>query len=155
MKKLISSMALAAVMFSANALGADSMHYFEIDKFMKSNAFKTSLSGNVEFKFGKGSGAGEKIIAKDLISNKKSSKTDKGDTFSDMKGEFADNEKACAWTLLSALKTFEERAMKEGGKKVVNLTGYFKKQEYDSKDRFQCAVGGIMVGVALRGDIAK
>lgn len=58
-------------------------------------------------------------------------------------------------TAAAALKAFGERALKEGGSKVVNLTGYFRKQEYNSNDKFQCVAGNIMSAVTLRGDIAK
>ena len=101
------------------------------------------MPANVSFKFGKGSGAGSNIILKDIISNKRTNGVGKSD------------EESCRWALAAALKAFGQRAIKEGGSKVVNLTGYFRKQEYNSKDKFQCVAGNIMSAVTLRGDIAK
>ena len=83
------------------------------------------------------------MIVRDLTSNKKTNGFNKSD------------EEACQIALLSALKSFQERAVKEGGTKVVNLTGYYKKQPFNSKTQFQCGSGSLMSGVTLRGDIAK
>lgn len=128
--------------FGFSALSAkDKILYLPIQDALNSKEAKEVLNPNIKFSFGSGTKAN--IIVKDLQANKKTNSFNKSD------------EKACQWVFLSALKTFQERAVNEGGKRVVNLTGYFKKESYDSKDKFQCAVGAIMAGVTLRGDIAK
>ncbi|MCZ6166724.1 excinuclease ABC subunit A [Campylobacter ureolyticus] len=139
MKKLVLAIFIA---FSFTNLSAkDKILYLPISDVLNSKEAKEALDPNIKLSFG--SGAKANIIAKNLQANKKTNSVNKSD------------EEACKWVLLSALKTFQDRAVKEGGTKVVNLTGYFKKQPYDSKDKFQCAVGSIMAGVTLRGDIAK
>ena len=53
------------------------------------------------------------------------------------------------------IKNSSNSAKKENATKVVNLTSYFKKQEFKSTTEYECAIGNIMTGVALKGDIAK
>ena len=138
MKRLVS---LVAVLAFASTLSArDDVKYHSLD-FLKGPKAKEFLLPNVSISFG--TGYTGKVIVKDLTSNKKTNGFNKSD------------EEACQIALLSALKSFQERAVKEGGTKVVNLTGYYKKQPFNSKTQFQCGSGSLMSGVTLRGDIAK
>ena len=99
------------------------------------------LNPNVKLSFG--SGGKGKILKQGLTANKKTNAFNKSD------------QEACEWAMLSALRTFQDRAIQEGGSKVINLTGYYKKQPFDSKTQFQCGAGALMAGVTLKGDIAK
>lgn len=90
-----------------------------------------------------GTGTSGDFIVKNITSNKKTNAANKSD------------EEACTWAFLSAVKAFQDRARKEGGTKVVNLTSYYKKNDFNSKTHFQCGAGNIMAGVTLKGDIAK
>lgn len=138
MKKIVS---LVAVLAFASSLSArDDVRYHSLD-FLKGPKAKEFLLPNVSVSFG--TGYTDNIIVKDLTANKKTNGFNKGD------------EEACQIALLSAIKTFQERAVKEGGTKVVNLTGYYKKQPFNSKTQFQCGSGALMSGVTLKGDIAK
>lgn len=138
MKKLISLVAILAFATSLNA--RDDVKYHSLD-FLNGSKAKNFLLPNVSISFG--TGYSGQVIVKDLTSNKKTNGFNKSD------------EEACQIALLSALKTFQERALKEGGTKVVNLTGYYKKQPFNSKTQFQCGSGALMSGVTLKGDIAK
>ena len=140
MKKLFCLMCVA---FVSIGFAKNDIVYMDIKEAMGSPKAKEELHGDIEFKFGKGSGSADKIIKSNLTSNKKTNGAGKSDKDS------------CTQAFLSALITFQERARKEGGTKVVNLTGYFKKQPYDSTTQFQCAIGGVMTAVTLKGDIAK
>ena len=138
MKKLISLVAILAFATSLNA--RDDVKYHSLD-FLNGPKAKNFLLPNVSISFG--TGYSGQVIVKDLTSNKNTNGFNKSD------------EEACQIALLSALKTFQERALKEGGTKVVNLTGYYKKQPFNSKTQFQCGSGALMSGVTLKGDIAK
>ena len=138
MKKLISLVAILAFATSLNA--RDDVKYHSLD-FLNGPKAKNFLLPNVSISFG--TGYSGQVIVKDLTSNKKTNGFNKS------------YEEACQIALLSALKTFQERALKEGGTKVVNLTGYYKKQPFNSKTQFQCGSGALMSGVTLKGDIAK
>lgn len=138
MKKL-AFLAVFSMLFSALAVAKDEYLYLDLKSALNDPKVKAAIPSNVSFKFGKGSGAGAKIILKDIVSNKRTNGVGKSD------------EDSCRWALAAALKAFGERALKEGGSKVVNLTGYFRKQEYNSNDKFQCVAGNIMSAVTLRG----
>lgn len=139
MKKVI--VAMFCLLIGSSVFGADRILYLPIKDVLNSKEAKEVLDPNIKFEFGNGSSA--KIIKKDLISNKKTNRVGKKD------------EEACAWVLLSALKSFQDTAKQNGASKVVNLKGYFKKDSYNSKTNFQCAIGLLMAGVTLKGDIAK
>ncbi len=82
-----------------------------------------------------------------------------------MMGEFRTNKKtnafnksdqeACYWTFLSAIKTLQERAKREGGTKVVQIKSNYKNKEFVSETQFQCGAGRFVAGVALKGRVAK
>tara|TARA_R110002124_G_scaffold2850_23_gene18766 strand:- start:2925 stop:3380 length:456 start_codon:yes stop_codon:yes gene_type:complete len=62
---------------------------------------------------------------------------------------------ACNWAALSAVKTLQERALKEGGNAVINIKSYYKKNEVSHDDQFECHSGAFVTGVALIGDVVK
>ena len=117
------------------------MHHFSIEEALSSPKAKGVIDPNIKLSFGSGTKGG--IIKSGLTANKKTNAFNKSD------------KEACEWAFLSAIKTFQERAVKEGGTKVINLTGYYKKKAFDSKTQFQCGAGALMAGVTLKGDIAK
>ena len=136
------SLVLAGICALALNLSArDDVHHFSIEEALSSPKAKEVLDPNIKLSFGSGTKGG--IIKSGLMANKKTNAFNKSD------------KEACQWAFLSAIKTFQERAVQEGGAKVVNLTGYYKKQPFDSKTQFQCGAGALMAGVTLKGDIAK
>lgn len=102
---------------------------------------KEVLDPSIKLYFGK-NGSGTKITSL-LSANKKTNAVGKSD------------EEACNWAFLAAMKTFQERAKREGGTKVINLSSYYYKKEFISDKEFECGVGNVMVGVTFRGYVAK
>lgn len=64
-------------------------------------------------------------------------------------------EQACRWALYSAIKQFQQDARKQGSTQVVNVVSNWKHQVPDNQEMYQCAVGNMLVGVALKGEIIK
>ncbi|QCD52729.1 hypothetical protein [Campylobacter sp. RM16192] len=64
-----------------------------------------------------------------------------------------DYTKSCYYAFLAALRNLQKVAEKNGSKTIVNIQGNFKNEIYDSRDKFQCAVGGTKTTVALRADL--
>ncbi|CUU70407.1 excinuclease ATPase [Campylobacter hyointestinalis subsp. hyointestinalis] len=127
--------------FASSLFARNDILYFPLKDVLESEKAKEIIDPSIELIFGSGN-TGE-IVTKQVRTNKKTNafgKTDK---------------KACEWALLSALKSLQERAKKDGGTKVINITGYYYKNEFDSKTEFQCGAGSIMAGVTLIGDVAK
>lgn len=136
--------ATIVALFASSVLYAkNEVQYFDLNSALQSADFKRHLNDNITFKFGSNSGQGEKIIVSGVSTRQKANGVGKTD------------EAACRRALLNALIRFQKRALKEGGTKVVNLTGFYANQPYDSTERFQCGVGNVVSGVALKGDIAK
>lgn len=115
-------------------------HHFSIANALASEKGQEVLNPNISTSFAGGSG---RVIAKGLVSNKKTNSFNKT------------SEEACQIAFLSAVKQFQIRAQELGGSKVVNLVSYYKKNTYTSKTEYECEVGNIMAGVALKGDIAR
>lgn len=139
MKKLLVTLLLVSV--SSVAFAKNDIVTFPLSDVLNSPKAKEVLDPNIQISFG--SGTKGNIIKAQLQSSKKTNAVGKSD------------QEACNWALLSALKTFQQRAIQEGGTKVINLTGYYYKNSFDSKTQFQCGVGNIMASVTLKGDIAK
>ena len=139
MKKLLVLAGVCALALNLSA--RDDVHHFSIEEALSSPKAKGVLDPNIKLSLGSGTNGGN--IKSGLTANKKTNAFNKSD------------KEACEWAFLSAVKTFQERAVKEGGTRVVNLTGYYKKQPFDSKTQFQCGAGALMAGVTLKGDIAK
>lgn len=65
------------------------------------------------------------------------------------------NEEACQWVMLSALIQLRNRAQSVGGDAVVNIRSNWRNAETSSSTEYQCSVGFLMAGVALKGDIVS
>jgi len=65
------------------------------------------------------------------------------------------DEAACNWAFLSAVKSLQDRARREGGTKVINIKSNYQNKEFASTSKFQCGAGAFLVGVALKGTVAK
>lgn len=133
---------VVAALFVANsAYAKNDIVRFPIAAALAEPDAKAKLDPNIKFYFGNKS-AGRKITQQ-LSSNKKANGVGKSD------------QAACNRAFLSALLSFQDRAKKEGGNKVVNITSYYYKNVFVSDKEFECGVGTIMSGVTLRGYIAK
>lgn len=62
---------------------------------------------------------------------------------------------ACNWVFLSAMLQLQKRAEQLGADAVVNIVSNYKKVEFASEKEFECHVGMLMAGVALKGDFVK
>lgn len=65
------------------------------------------------------------------------------------------DEEACTWGMLSALKELGERAIAEGGNAVINIVSYYKKKPFLSTTLYECHAGAFVAGVALKGTVVK
>jgi lipoprotein len=108
----------------------------------KKGSAKEILDPSIALVFGHGDG-GDNILQADMVSNRKTNGFGKSDV------------DACHWAFLSAVKQFQQSAKDVGGTKVVNLVSYYKKREFKSTTEYECHAGAFIVGVTLKGDIAR
>jgi hypothetical protein len=62
---------------------------------------------------------------------------------------------ACNEALLWTLLALEKRAQQAGANAVVNIVSFYQKKEMSSVSQFECHVGNVIVGVAMKGELVK
>lgn len=146
MKKIITTILGLSVSFIlvTSAHARDTKLQLPIDAAMSKPEAKEKLGhSSVKFYFGKQK---HPKVTKSLISdvtNKKTNAFGKSD------------EDACNWAFLSAMLALEQRAQSLGANAVINIVSYYKKNTFSSNTEFECHAGGLMAGVALKGDFVK
>lgn len=134
---------LIGLSFANLAQARDTRYLLPIAPAMNSNPVQERLDGTVKFYFGN---QAHPAILKDFGSattNPKSSAFLKSYT------------RSCNRAFLSALISLQNHAKKVGANAVVNVVSYYKKNEFSSADQFECHEGGLIAGVALKGDFVK
>ncbi|HEX7641737.1 MAG TPA: excinuclease ATPase subunit [Burkholderiaceae bacterium] len=143
MKKLVSAAAVVAAIFSIPAHASDEKMMFPIAGGMSDSEAQAKLDPSVKFYFG--NQPTPKVISR-LGADKTSQKTNAFAKSSD---------KVCNHAFLSALLSLQKRAHELGANAVVNVVSNYNNVEYSSQTDFECHVGGIMGGVALKGEFVK
>ncbi|MBO4480820.1 MAG: excinuclease ABC subunit A [Alphaproteobacteria bacterium] len=64
-------------------------------------------------------------------------------------------EDACQIAFLSAIKSLQNRAVKQGGNAVTNIHSYYKNVPQWSDTTYRCEDGHIVTAVTLRGTVIK
>jgi hypothetical protein len=62
---------------------------------------------------------------------------------------------ACEWVFLTAVIQMQAKAAELGADAIINIKSNYKNIEYSSSSKYQCGAGGIIAGVALKGDFVK
>ena len=132
---------MLSFVFCAEVQADDIKHSFSIQEALASKEYKGRLNKEIKFYFGT---KPDQRIRKNLgnfVTNKKTNaflKTDR---------------KACEWVFLSALLSLQKQVVAKGGNAVINISSFYKKNEMSSETRFDCYVGLLMAGVALKGTV--
>lgn len=140
--RLLGALVVAALIVPTAAGARDTVSTFPIADVLNNPEYAERLKG-VSYFFGE---QGHPEVAQsfgEYQSNKKTNAFNKSD------------KEACEWVFLSALLSFHDRALSSGGDAVVNIRGYYKKQEFSSESEFQCGAGALMAGVTLTGEVVK
>ena len=134
-----------AVSFLCCALSAgvvqarDTRHKFDVAPVLEKYADR--LDG-VRFYFGKQPHPRTIRTMGEFQSNKKTNAFNKSD------------QKACEWSFLSALLSFKQRAINEGGNAVIAMWSNYKSTRFDSDTQFECGAGAFVAGVTIKGTVA-
>jgi uncharacterized protein YbjQ (UPF0145 family) len=143
MKASLGVLASIIVLAATPAVAADALGPHDLAGVLQRPDYMSQLEG-VQFYFGD---APHPAVARTIEADTKTSlRTRKF-------GRSA--EEACQWVLLSSLLSLKERALATGGNAVVNIRSNWENVETSSSSQYQCAVGGLMAGVALKGDIVS
>ncbi len=125
---------------AAQVQAADRQLFLPIDEALQSPKAKEVLNPNIKLHFASGGGT---VLARDVVTNKKTNAFGKSD------------EKACAHVFLSAVRQLQDRAEQEGGSGISNIVSYYKRNVHASTKEYECHAGGVIAGVALKGDVVR
>lgn len=144
MKRLLNAALLTLSIAAPNAFAGDTRLELPLQELIDSpQAKEAGIDGSVRFYLaGQTHPAVVSRMGED-VSNKKTNGVGKNDV------------ESCRWVALSVLKAFQESAKARGANAVVDITSYFKKNEFKSPTNYECYAGNIMSGVALKGTYAK
>jgi uncharacterized protein YbjQ (UPF0145 family) len=140
-RKIFLILLVAMVALSAEA--RDDKTMFSIADAMNTEDAKAKLDQGIHFYFGDQKHPKVEKTFGEFMSNKKTNAFNKTDT------------RACQWAFLSAMLSFQQRAVNMGGNAVINIRSYYKKNKVSSTDEFECGVGHIIAGVTFLGDVVK
>ncbi|MFP5391798.1 MAG: excinuclease ATPase subunit [Gammaproteobacteria bacterium] len=143
MKKLVlATLVLAALGSTVSVQAADKKVLVPIENAMNDNNARDKLN---QVKFFWGQQKTPKVLEK-RGSDKTSQKTN---AFG------KSDEKVCHWAFLSAMLNLQKRAQALGANAVVNIVSNYNNVEYSSETEFECHVGNVVGGVALKADFVK
>lgn len=104
---------------------------------------KRRLSSGVQFFFGSDMHPAVATSFGVYTSSKKTNGTNKTD------------KEACEWAFLSAMLSFQQRAVELGGNAVINIRSYYDKHGVSSETEYECGSGALMSGVTFQGEVVK
>lgn len=136
------AIAAALTMPPFAAIARDDVASYPISDVLSNPQYAGRLEG-VRFFFGNEAYPAIERSFGEYQSNKKTNAVNKSD------------KEACEWVFLSALLSFHQRALSQGGNAVINIRGYYKKRPFSSETHFQCGAGATIAGVTLKGTVVK
>lgn len=135
--------AVLCVLSANDASARNDKKMFPIQDAMTTPDAQQKLNQNIKFYFGDQPHPKIARSFGEFQSNKKTNAFNKSD-----KG-------ACEWAFLSAMLSFQERALSEGGNAVVNIKSYYHKNLISDRDQYECGAGNLMAGVTFKGTVVK
>jgi len=143
MKKMFTQMVAAFLLFAAgSAMARDTVLHLPFSQVLEMPEAQSKLDGTVKFYL---DGVSLPSVTKKLgsgVSNRKTNGAGKSDEY------------GCRWAALSTLLAFQESAKRQGANAVINIVSYYKKREFKSSSEYECHAGGLIIGVALKGEYA-
>jgi uncharacterized protein YbjQ (UPF0145 family) len=134
--------ASATAIWVAPAAARDTRYELKIADVQADPRYAENVPAGVKFYFAnQAAPAGQNLG--EFVTNRKTNSFGKQD------------EEACTWAMISAMKELGERAIAEGGNAVINIVSYYKKKPFSSDTLYECHAGAIVAGVALKGEVVK
>jgi hypothetical protein len=142
MKHLVAVILVFALLLSASTGDArNTIHQLSIEEALAEGAAKEVLIDGVALYFGDQATPSVESNHGQFTANRKTNAFNKSD------------EEACKWVFLSAVKSLQERARREGGNAVINIYSYYYKNKFVSDTQFECGAGAMVAGVTMIGDV--
>lgn len=138
----IAALLTTACLATVPAEARDTKYELKIADVMADPRYAENVPAGVTFYFASQAAPAAKDLG-EFVTNRKTNSFGKQD------------EEACTWAMISALKELGERALAEGGNAVVGVVSYYKKKVFASDTLFECHAGAVVAGVALKGNVVK
>ena len=136
-----SILALAA---ASPALARDDRLMFPVsDGMEKGKTTQERIDPEIKVYFGKQKSPAVERKMGEFTANRKTNATNKTD------------KEACEISFVSAVLSLQQRARREGGDAVINITSVYKNENRESDTEYLCGAGTFVSGVALRGTVVK
>lgn len=142
-KKILLYLSALFFFLCSPAYGVDSLLNFPIDSAMQNGEVKDALRKNVAIYWGD---QATPAVTMALGTFKTSKRTN---------GLMKPKQEACEWALASALVTLQDRALREGGNAIINVSSNINNNTVSSQTHFDCLVGSVMVNVALSAQVVQ
>ena len=143
MKRLLTLGVTCLMLAAVPAFAADTRVELPLQDLIDSPEAKAAgIDGSVRFYLAGQSVAVQQRFGED-VANRKTNAANKSD------------EEACRWVALSTLRALQDGAKRRGANAVVDITSYYKKNEFRSASNYECYAGTFVAGVALKGTYAK
>lgn len=146
MKKIVSSLLVGLSVLGATATvqARDTKLFLPIRDALnyvgKKGAATEVIDPDIALTFGREEAG---VLKANVVANKKTNGFGKKDV------------DACHWAFLSAVRELQDSAREAGASRVVNVVSYYGRREYRSTTEYECHAGAFIVGVKLRGDLAR
>jgi hypothetical protein len=134
---------LMTLALTAPATAREDIGDYPVKDALESDAAKGKVKESIRLFFGKQTHPEVAKSMGEFKTNKKTNAFNKSDS------------SACEWVFLAAVVALQERAMEEGGDAVINIKSNYKNNEFASEEMFQCGVGNVVAGVALKGEVVQ
>jgi hypothetical protein len=139
----LAALAIPAVLIATPAAAEDAVSAYEISNVMSRPEYAGQLQG-VRFYFGDSPHPpAARTIERNVQLQRRTRKFGRTP------------EEACQWVMLSALLSLRQNALRTGGNAVVNIRSNWNNLEWSSRSQYQCGVGFLNAGVALKGDVVR
>jgi uncharacterized protein YbjQ (UPF0145 family) len=133
----------AALLAATTTVARDTKVMRPVADAMATPDAKARLNMGVQFFFGNTAHPPVAQSFGEFMSNKKTNGTNKSD------------KEACEWAFLSAMLSFQQRAVAVGGNAVINIKSYYRQNEVSSETQYECGSGALMSGVTFKGEVVK
>lgn len=134
--------AVLVLAFAAAASARDDKFMMPL-KFVESAEFKEKVGADIKFVFGDTAIPAGATSLGEVKTNKKTNSVGKSDSA------------GCEWVFLGAMKAIAAKARSVGATSVVGLQSNYKNVPYSSTTEYECHVGNVVSGVALKGIMIK
>ncbi len=140
---MVKKIVIAISFLACATIARDDKVLMPLEKVLASEAFKEKVGDKIKFTFADTTLPVEAVSLGSTKTSQKTSRVGKKDSV------------ACEWVFLSAMIALKNKAIQEKADAVMGIMSNYKNIEFPSSTSYECHVGAMMAGVALKGTLVK